>query len=391
MRGASLSDAHLGFRAFSATQDGRNLRELDTEKAWWQAINAILDEHERESIQLVTMAGDLVHHPRVSDFAKKALIDGVRLLVDAGIPVVVLQGNHDAGKTADVLTPLKLAEDSRDHLYVVTTPERVLLGLQGGTTVSVSCFPYVVMGDGKPYKLEPAKDADVNILVAHAAVKADRGGDLLPHFYGAGDQALDIAQHADDWDVIAVGDYHEFKRLHPKALAFYSGSLERTSTNIWNEDKPKGWVLWDTDDVRMEFHEVDTRPVVETDLSDALTNGLRIVDHTAESVNEAMAQILTGDVPEIFHGHAPIVRLTVPEFPREEKAGIDWALVRRLKSECAHFELRLQYAKPPAVNLVQQDEGRPKVLTVGESAKTFFSNENEHVRRLAMKFLGVGS
>lgn len=374
MRGASLADIHLGFRAYPATIDGRNAREVDVERAWFDAIDGIVEY----APEIVTIAGDVFHHPRVSDYAKLAYLAGLRrLLRSTDAAIIVLQGNHDAGKTADVLTPLELAPDDRgDRLWIVTDPQRIRFET-AGEEVAVAAFPYVTRGDGETYRLEPRDDADVNLLVMHAAVKGSTdGGDTLPFFYGAGDQSLDVAREADRWDVIAVGDYHEFTVLHPDALAFYSGSLERTSSNIWAETKPKGWVAWDTEAGTMELRKVEGR-----EMDDIQFDG----EPTAEALNR-----LLEDLAAVNDRTGWIVRLKVEEFPREEREHIDWRTVRGLKQTCLHFYLDIRYARPDIADLGDRRD-RGGVVSLAEESRRFFEEDDADVREAAFSYLGVSA
>lgn len=380
MRIAALADLHLGFRAFAATVAGRNLREVDVEKAWSAAVAAII----ATGVDLVTIAGDIFHHPRVSDHAKKAFLDGIRALLDAGIPVIVLQGNHDAGKTADVLTPIKLAERPGANLWIVTEPKRIRFVFPGDRpahsgTCAVACFPFVSRGDGAAYRMDPDPTADVNVLVMHASVKGHSEGGALPYFYGSGAEAIDIGRQADRWDVIAVGDYHEFTMLHPEALAFYSGSIERTSSNIWNEHAPKGWVLVDTEAGTAELQEIPTRPMLDIGFDD----GFAVPN--AENVNFLLASLGRDARAEETEG--AIVRLKVPDFPREERDAVDWALVRDLKHRCAHFELDLRFQKAEIQGLGDRREIHR--AGIREQAEAFFEGDDQDVRDLAATYLEV--
>lgn len=379
MRGAALADLHLGFRQFPATIDGRNAREVDVERAWEAAVAGVIAAQP----DLVTIAGDCFHHPRVSDFAKLAFLDGIeRILRRTEASVIVLQGNHEAGKTAEVLTPIALAKPvgrSTDvpRLSVVTSPTRIRLLADSTEKVSVACFPFVTRGSGESYTLEPDPDADVNVLLMHAAVRGDTEGDRLPYFYG-GDQALDVGREADRWDVIACGDYHEFTRLHPSRLAFYSGSLERTSSDIWKEHAPKGWVLFETDGNQgtLEFKEVPARPMY-----DLTMEGPPAMD--AFSVNEQMKLAIEGlNVPD------SILRLKVLDFPRSERELVDWDLVRAIKQKALHFQLDLKYAKRETVSLGDRRERSGRTLSLPEEAHAFDWGAPE-VRALALESLGV--
>ncbi len=374
MRGVAVADVHLGFRAFSDVTDGRNTREVDVEQAWFRTVQKITEIQP----DLVTIAGDIFQHPRVSDHAKKAFIGGLYdIMLDCRCPIIVLKGNHDAGKTADVLTPLQLPAGLIDQLYIVETPKRILLNC-GGEEAAVSCFPYVTgvspqasMHEGTVYKLEPDPKADVNILLMHAAVRGDRID--LPYFYGAGEQSLDIGREIQRWDVIALGDYHEHTMLDEGRLAFYSGSLERTSSNIWQEEAPKGFVEYDTDGDKVTFHEIDTRPMIDIDF----------VGDTAEHVNLKL-QAMIQDYETLTDA---LVRLKVDDFPREEREHIDWALVRTLKSRCTHFYLDIRYAKRESIDLGDRREGDR--LSLDDEIVVFFQDDDTEVRKCAYGFLGI--
>ena len=379
MRGVALSDLHLGYRAHTALDRGRNQRELDVEAAWFNAVQKITEIQP----DIVTIAGDIFHHCRVSDFAKKAFIGGLHdIALDCECPIVVLQGNHDAGRTADVLTPIHLPAGLIPGLHIVTKPCRLAM-LMDGKRISMSCFPFVTRElDPKAYKIEPDPDGDMNILLMHAAVK---GGDT-PHFY-AGENAIDIGNIEEDWDVIACGDYHEFTELHEGSLAFYSGAIERTTNNIWQEDKPKGFVEWEITDTTpsahgFTFHEIPTRKMKNYECSAGHPDQAPL---TAEWVNDMLEEMVHGKgVPDL---NDALVRLKVDPFPREEREHIDWAKVRELKNRCTHFYLDIRYAKREIVDITPRGQDKPR--TLDEEAIAFFADDDERVRNCAFTFLQI--
>ena len=373
IKGVALSDIHLGYRAYPATTEGRNTRECDVETAWWAAVDLIVERNP----DLVTIAGDIFHHPRVGVHALKAWREGVRQIVDqTDAHVVVAMGNHDAGRTTDVLTPIIIPDDL-PRVSIVTTPKRIRFDTTEGEKVSVAVFPFVVRGDGETYKLEPDPVADVNVLCLHAAVRGSAAeGNMLPWFYGSSDQALDVGREADRWDAIVVGDFHEFTRLHPTVPAFYSGAIERTSSDVWREHAPKVIVAYDTKTPGIDLLEIPTRPMFDYDLS-----YFRETDESsAETVNSALER-LAG----IERHREAIVRLKVEEFPREDKEHLDWSRVRELKSLTTHFYMDLRYAKRELIDLGDRRE-RP-VATLADEAVAFFSDDEQPVRDCAMRYL----
>jgi DNA repair exonuclease SbcCD nuclease subunit len=380
MRAVAIADVHLGFQGAGRIVEGRNQRELDVEQAWMAAVeNAVAQDPD-----LVTIAGDVLHHPRVSMHAVHAYRRGIERLSKAGIPVVIAQGNHDAARTAGTLSPLHIPDDY-PGVYVVTEPTRIpLVAKSTSERVSVAVFPFVSLGTGQAYRVEPDPAADVNILVVHAAVRGDAAGDALPYFYGSEEQALDVGREADRWDAICLGDFHEFRRLHPTALVFYSGSVERTSSNIWPETQPKGVVAYDTATRELRFLDHATRPVFDYDLGDFASNADYEVGQQDDSrgVNYALEQI--AGLP--LHADA-IVRLQVTDFPRDQRELIDWRLVRELKARCCHFLLDLRLA---ARGLEAAADRRLTARrTIEEEAEAYLVEQEPAVRDLALSFLAA--
>ena len=375
MRGAALSDIHLGYRYGTKVVAGRNVREVDVEAAWHAAVASVVATQPH----LVTIAGDIFHHPRVSDFSKRAFLQGIQDILDKTQAVVVaLIGNHDAGRTADVLSPVHLADifGGEGRFWLVTRPERLRLQVMG-QTVSVACFPFTTRTAEKAYKLEPDADADVNILLMHAAVKGSPDGDKLPFFYGS-DQALDVGREADRWDVVHVGDFHTFRRLHPERLAFYSGALERTTSNIWDEYEKRGVVLYDTLTNNLVLLSIWNREMRDYDLGD--------FDHPpgvgAEEVNQCLAKMEEWGTL----GHM-LVRFKLDSFPREEREHIDWSIVRRLKQICTYFNLDIRYKARDLGELGERRSGT--AVSLGEEANTFFADDPEEVRAKAISYLDL--
>ena len=387
MRLACLSDLHLGFRAYTAAEGGRNVREMDVEKAFATAIDQIIEYRPH----IVTIAGDVFHSPAVSDYAKLAFLLGVRRLLEAGFIVIIEQGNHDAGKTANVLTPLMLATALAGRLHVVTTPKRIDVTVwQDAVTsqkVSVACFPYVARGNGEKYVLEPNPDADLNILVMHAAVAGDQDGNL-PWFYSGG-ESVDVTREAEKWDIIHLGDFHEYRLFNCPGRVFYSGSIERTSSDIWKEHSGKGWVSVDTEKlghVGVDFHEIPTRPMEDLTFPEDLLD----VQSAAAAVNGFLTELTWVDAVEPHPDEGAvgvedaIMRLVVPDFPRDQRDQIDWKLVEQIKQRALYFDLDLRYKKVETVDLGGTETSKSASI---EDALRALCGDDAELLRLIMDYV----
>lgn len=98
MRLIHFSDTHLGF-AESAKVDpetGINFREQDA----YRAFNAVIDDAISRKPDLIIHAGDLFHSPRPSNRAIVTALIGFQRLSEAGIPVVLIAGNHSVPRVA---------------------------------------------------------------------------------------------------------------------------------------------------------------------------------------------------------------------------------------------------------------------------------------------------
>lgn len=373
MRAIVTADLHLGKRQFPATTEGRNTRSVDIESAWETVVDIVVTERP----DLVLVGGDIVEHPRVDMHAVQAWRDGVRRIVtETDARVVAVQGNHDAPRTIELLSPIVIPDDY-DRVHIALTPKRIKLDI-AGEAVSIAAFPFVAGGGDEAYIIEPDDGADVNVLLLHAAARGSTDGDVLPWFY-SGDRAIDVGREAARFDIIACGDYHEFTRLHPDRLACYPGSIERTSSNIWQEHDDKGVVLADTETGELEFITIPTRPMRDYDLGDFdMPPGIG-----ARELRDVLDELRTYDIDDA------IIRLKVDAFPREERGEIDWSLVREIKKRCLHFELDVRYAKREAPALGDRRERGEGGLSLSHELAAFTEDMDDEVREMMASYMGV--
>lgn len=370
MIGVALSDLHLGYTGPGRTINGRAGREIDVEIALGHAVDRIVDAQP----DLVTIAGDCFHSVRPSFHAVKAFQQAVRRIVnETKAHLVVIPGNHESPRTASALSPNIVIAGASDRVHYVDEVKTIILTVASGERVAVTCAPFAALGPDVSYALEPFKGVDANVLVIHASVKTSAIPNALPYFYG--NEGIDIGREADRWEAICCGDYHDFQRLHPTALAFFSGAIERTSSNIWQEKSGKGIVRYDTSTGEMELLEIPTRPVIDWTLT---------VDATAFGINSALEYWL-GPIAHVAHVADSILRINA-ECPRSERDQIDWRLVRELKTKCFFFNLDIDWLESDSNELPTGVAGR---RSLRDDAELFFSGESVAVQTLAYYYLGI--
>src|SRR5688572_13325295 len=278
MRVVHLSDIHLGFRQYQRlTPSGINQREADVARTFQRAIDQIIGLRP----DLVLVAGDVFHTSRPSN---AAILHAFRqfLRLRSELPrthVVMVAGDHDTPRTTESGSIMGLFDQIGIHV-AAGKPRRIAIP---ELETSVLAVP-----DGPVPELSADADARHNFLVIHAHVR-----EVVPQYYAELDRASAIVSASDfalsDWDYVALGHYHihvhDPVRLGPRA--FYSGSLDYTSLNVWFDKseeeeqrlKGKGFIEFDVDTGRHAFHLVpaareflDLRPISARDLSPAEVN-----------------------------------------------------------------------------------------------------------------------
>ena len=222
MKVIHFADIHLGYRQYQRqTPTGLNQREADIGNAFKKVISQTIEAQP----DVVLVAGDLFHNVRPTNpailHAYKQFSRLVEMLPDA--IVVMVAGNHDTPRTSETGCLLGLFQSLGIHV-VMDKPER--LTFRGGE-LSILAVPY---GMRPRPKLDPDPDARYNVLLIHDVFQG------LYAFRSPAESANDLTLEELDpeaWTYIALGHYHVYHKVAPNA--YYSGSLEYSSSNIWGE------------------------------------------------------------------------------------------------------------------------------------------------------------
>lgn len=379
MRLVHLSDLHLGYRQYQRlTPNGINQREWDVAASFRQAVDRIIALRP----DLILVAGDVFHTSRPSN---AAILHAFRqfLRIRGELPstkVVMVAGDHDTPRTTESGSIMGLfeqigidvaASEARRFAY----PEHDL---------SVLAVPDV---PGGAPALEPDPSAAHNVLVIHADVE-----DVVPRYYAELDRSMvhlsrtDL--HAARWSYIALGHYHVHRRVADNA--FYSGSLDYTSLNVWydkgeEEDlglKGKGFVEFDLATGAAEFHTLrpsrefrDLKPIQARDMSPAEVDA---------AIAAAVGRVRGGIDDKV-------IRLVVRDIPRQVSRELDHRALREYKRKALSFHLDTR--RPDAVrrDAAGAPSRRPSVADVVREQLTTRSIpadlDRERLVELGMKYL----
>jgi DNA repair exonuclease SbcCD nuclease subunit len=223
IRIAHLADTHLGYRALyrADLETGRNQRAVDVERAYARAVADILIRE----VDLVVHAGDVFHHTRPSWQAMRSFLVETRKLGAAGLPAVVIAGNHD--------TPRLRTSGSAFSVLALALPEvRFVTGYDledvefPELELLVVAVPHGALTNPNPPVPSPWPGKR-NVLVVHGLVPGllPRGG------REPGEEELNPLLLDADFDYVALGHYHVWGPQGHKA--WYSGSTERTG---WGDE-----------------------------------------------------------------------------------------------------------------------------------------------------------
>lgn len=321
MRLVHISDTHLGLSAYSKVEprEGVNQREQDIYDAFQQAVDKTIALRP----DIVVHAGDLFDNVRPQNRAIDFALRQLLRLSEAGIETVLISGNHSTPRMRETGSIFRIFEHL-EHIHPVYEPgcRRLVFGDLTVNAVPHSSNPplaEIVSG------IRPSRETRSNVLLLHAGIL---GSDTykMDEF---NEQTIPIIALSDGWDYVALGHFHEHKRVHSKA--YYSGSTERLG--FGEIGQRKGIVEVDLDTCKLTFHELKIREMIDLPAVDAA--GLA----SSEILKEARAAVSSRAIED------RIVRLVIANVAAEAYRSLDSSAIRRLGSSALHFELRVDAAE----------------------------------------------
>ncbi len=309
VRFVHLADAHLGRRQY-----GLEERERD----FLEAFNEALDLTIQARPEFVVFSGDLFDAYRPSPTTLVSAFVGLKRLVDSGIRIFAVAGNHDLGPVpgGGRASPLPLFEKALAGGFANLSYSRPTEELDGVTVVGLPYTPRQEAGALKSALEAISKQVRVGstevILILHQAVKP-----LVPPQKAEIDRAI-LDRLA--FSYYAMGHVHDrnFPRraAHRRPIA-YSGSLEVVEER--EADKlavyGKGFYV-----VELDGGEADISPVNLSSIRPFLVFRERVDDPRGL---EELTSRIEREVGGRSWGKPPIVRVSLSSAkldPRDVKA-----------------------------------------------------------------------
>jgi DNA repair protein SbcD/Mre11 len=318
-----LADIHIGMENYGRldAKSGLNSRVVDFLRRFSQVIDLAL---ERE-VDVCIFAGDAYKNQRPTPTYQREFARRIKRLSDAGVPVVLLVGNHDMA-TAD------RAASSLDIFGVFSVPGVIVadreqvhqLTCRRGQPLQVATIPYpqrsrllshelyknmaldaldaemgqIVGQNLADLATEVSEQPDIPaVLTAHLSVSEARQGSEQSVMIGRDVVVLKSLLANSVWDYVALGHIHKHQDLndgqHPPLI--YPGSLERI--DFGEEGERKGFVMAKIErgHAEWEFIPVDARHFVtiRLDVTGADDPMTAILDELAEHpLNGAVVRLI---------------------------------------------------------------------------------------------------
>lgn len=348
MRLLHFADSHIN----AADHGNWTLRDNETKRPlraadYISAVEKIAAAAIRESVDCVLFAGDAYDNENPDNFYRDKFQSIIGKIADAGIPVVMVPGNHDRNKMDSHNSALSVFESMRRDKVFVPHQTTLLTPKELGINLFIIAVPWKIYKNiqaGKAKNNEDIRketaveiDALINeaqqkmgliktpiVLLTHGEVEGAvyNGNRMVNGLEGEMSFTMDTV--ADKrLSYTALGHLHKFQDLNKgqQPPVVYSGSTERVDMSEVNDDK--GFVVVNIDEINLtvipEFRSIKPRNMFD----------IKVSPKQDEDINEDIEKALP---PEKRLKDA-IVKVTV-KCPLSRKDSIARESLAEKLSEC---------------------------------------------------------
>lgn len=288
------ADVHFGMENYGKIDPvtGIHTRLLDFERAFTVCIDRAI----QENVDFFVLSGDAYKTATPTPTHQRLLMRCLLRLYKAGIPVIIVVGNHDHpmsfGKThaLDLFSELPI-----DGFTVIAKPETITITTKNGPVALVG-IPWpsrstLHLQDQQTTKhaheLTELLSATIADIIAASAQKLDPNipavlaghltvssgifsGSEKRAIYGTDPIILPSQLALAPFDYVALGHLHRYQNLNPQGhpAIVYSGSIERIDFGERKEEKGFCLVsIHDKTKTTHEFIKVPTRPFLQIEVT----------------------------------------------------------------------------------------------------------------------------
>lgn len=254
-------DLHVGMTNYSKLdpETGLESRLID----FFNTFDFMIDTAISEKVDAFIFAGDAYKTRDPSPTQQRGFGERIKRIAKAGIPVVMVVGNHDTpnaeGKanTLDIYSALEI-----DNVWVSRKPELLTIPTKSGN-LQVVTAPWLHrqefkdLGDKLSIFYEKLDKSLPAILVGHLEVEGSSFGSEKGLAI-VNDNTIPLSLLTNrNLDYVALGHIHKYQILNPQnPPVVYAGSPERI--DFGEEKEEKGAVIINIENKKTDFHFIPT-------------------------------------------------------------------------------------------------------------------------------------
>ncbi len=301
------ADIHFGMENYGKidAKTGIHSRLLDFERA----LNACIDNALELNVDFFLFSGDAYKTTNPSPTQQKLLLNCFLRLHKAGIPIVIIVGNHDnplsfgKANTLDIFGDLPL-----DGFHVIAKPTSFVLVTKNGpiqivgipwptrnnvaiankhlikSTTEIATYLAQAVGSIVQSFADHLDHSMPSVLAGHLTVSSGIfSGSEKRAIYGNDPVLLPSQLAIPPFDYVALGHLHRYQNLNPSGYPalVYAGSIERVDFGERKEDK--GYCIVEISEKGKATHEFVTSPMrpfiqIEVELQSTGDQTQQIID-----------------------------------------------------------------------------------------------------------------
>jgi exonuclease SbcD len=305
-----FADVHFGIETYGRIdpETGLNTRMLDFRRSLDAAIESALSA----GVHLAVFAGDAYKTRDPNQTQQREFARSIRRLAEAGVPVVMVTGNHDLPNARSRANALEIYRTlGVDNMHIISKPEIVKIDTPAGT-VQVAGMPYLLRStalareESKGKSIAETTDLMVeqysryidylarslepdipSVLLGHFWIKNARVSSQTGYLNVAEPEILVSTVANPAFDYVAMGHIHKFQDLnkHAHPAVVYSGSPDRIDFSEKGEEK--GFVLVELSKGSSSYSFVSTpaRRFVEIDVDADVPDPMAAILKTVEEAD----------------------------------------------------------------------------------------------------------
>jgi exonuclease SbcD len=320
-----FADLHLGVENYGRIDPATGLSTRLND--FLAVFDELVDYALKNKVDLVLFCGDAYKSREPTQTQQREFARRINRLATAGIPVLLLTGNHDLPNAIGRATATEIFDTlAVKNVYVASKPETYKIPTTGGM-VQVVAIPWLrrsallASEDTKNLNMEQLnqqmqeaitqtiskKAAELDsslpaILAAHVSVGSAKAGSESMMSIGQEPILLLSSVTLPAFDYIALGHIHKQQVLNENPPVVYTGSLERI--DFGEENDTKGFYVVDIlttkggkRKVSYKFHPVNARRFLTISLdlkeeeTDPTATVLGVINNQQESIKNAIVRL----------------------------------------------------------------------------------------------------